>query len=80
MQLTYSYNDFGQCSGVSASVGGTVDAGGNYSGGTLDYQNSYHYNANDQLSQIDRPAKRAATPWPQSSATSSTTSADNSSR
>ena len=54
VQLTYSYNTAGQCSGVAASIGGSVDSSGDYTGGTLDYQDAYTYNAAGQLCQIDR--------------------------
>ena len=52
VELVYAYYDSGECSGVAASIGGTVDASGNYSGGTLDYQNAYTYDDNGDLTQI----------------------------
>ena len=52
VRLVYTYNDAGQCSGVTASIGGSVDSSGNYSGGTLDYQNSYAYDDSGELTQI----------------------------
>ena len=52
VQLVYSYNDSGECSGVAASIGGTVDSQGDYSGGTLDYQNTYAYDVSGELTQI----------------------------
>jgi RHS repeat-associated protein len=52
VQLVYTYNDAGECSGVTASIGGSVDSSGDYSGGTLDYQNTYGYDANGDLTQI----------------------------
>jgi RHS repeat-associated protein len=52
VELVYTYNDAGECSGVTASIGGSVDSSGNYTGGTLDYQNTYGYDANGDLTQI----------------------------
>jgi RHS repeat-associated protein len=52
VQLSYTYNDAGECSGVTASIGGSVDSSGDYSGGSLDYQNTYGYDANGELTRI----------------------------
>jgi RHS repeat-associated protein len=52
VELVYTYSDSGECSGVTASIGGTVDSSGNYTGGTLDYQNTYGYDDNGDLIQI----------------------------
>ena len=52
VQLIYTFNDAGECSGVTASIGGSVDSSGDYSGSALDYQNTYGYDANGELTQI----------------------------
>jgi RHS repeat-associated protein len=53
--LTYLYADDGsQPSGLTCSIGGTLQPDGTVAGGTLDYQDSYTYNTDDQLIEIAR--------------------------